>query len=103
MKQLREQVAELWYGRVALRRAFWEYAILYGFFLALFSTIASLALVAGGYSAPIVLFFYLLPAPYNLFMVIAVWRSAARYEGPQHWAVLARGLVIIWAVIATLA
>jgi hypothetical protein len=36
-------------------------------------------------------------------MVVAVWRSAARYQGEALWAQLARGAVIAWAVLATLA
>ena len=38
---------------------------------------------------------YFLPLPYNLFVCVAVWRSAARYAGPAHWAEVAR-----WGTLA---
>ena len=103
MNRLRQLLADLWNGRVPLARAFWEYAVVYGSLLSLLSTVAFLALIAGGYPAALALFFYFLPAPYNLLMIVAVWRSAARYRGPAHWATLARALIIVWAAVATLA
>jgi hypothetical protein len=41
--------------------------------------------------------------PYNFLMVVAVWRSAARYAGNAIWSTLARALILVWAVLATLA
>ena len=38
---------------------------------------------------------YLLPLPYNVFVCIAVWRSADRYAGPARHAALAR-----WGTLA---
>jgi hypothetical protein len=36
------------------------------------------------------------PIPYNLFMLVAVWRSAERYTGPRERAELARAVIILW-------
>ncbi len=83
-------------------RVFWEYAVVYGSTLNLLTTIASFALLAEDFSGGLSLAVFLLPAPYNLLMVIAVWRSAARYEGPAYWAVLARSFILVWATIVTL-
>lgn len=95
--------ADLWHGRVPLARAFWEYAIAYGTVLNLLATIAAFALIAGGDAGIVTLVVFFLPAPYNLLMIVAVWRSATRYEGPQHWSVLARALILVWAAVVTLA
>jgi hypothetical protein len=45
---------------------------------------------------------FLLPVPYNIFIAVAVWRSADRYVGPPLRAQLARLVVSLWAVGASL-
>lgn len=103
MNRLARHVAELWQGHVPLARVFWEYAIAYGSVLNLLTTIAAFALIAGDYPAWASLAVFFLPAPYNLLMVVSVWRSAARYAGPAYWSTLARALILVWAAIATFA
>ena len=98
-----ETLRSLWAGKVPLRTAFWEYAVFYGFVLNLLTTIASFALIAFGAPAALALAVHFLALPYNLFVLVAVWRSAARYDGPPHWANAARMAVTIWAVAATVA
>ncbi len=44
---------------------------------------------------------FLLPVPYNLFILVAVWRSASTYGGPPERALLARFLTLVWAVVAS--
>ncbi len=92
----------LWTGEMPLARAFWEYAIVYGFVLNLFTTIASFALLTADASPALALAIFLLPLPYNLFVLVAVWRAAARYAGPSHWAGFARAAVVLWVLLATL-
>ena len=101
MSLLAQFIADLWRGHVPLRRAFWEFAIGYGTVFNLVTTIAAFAAFASDLPdwAGLALFF--LPAPYNLLMIVAVWRSAARYPGPAIWATLARALIIVWAAAAT--
>jgi hypothetical protein len=96
-------VKDLWHGRIPLSRAFWEYAIIYGSVAALITTLLSLAAFANGWPVALGLAIHFLTTPYNLFMIVAVWRSASRYQGAPVWAMLARGLIIVWAIIATLA
>jgi hypothetical protein len=98
-----ETLRSLWAGKVPLRTAFWEYAIFYGFILNLFTTIASFALLAFDVPTAIAMTVFFLPLPYNLFVLVAVWRSAAHYDGPPHWANAARIAVAIWVVVATVA
>lgn len=96
-------VADLWHGRVPLARAFWEFAIIYGSITNIVTTLAAFALFANDFHPALGLSVFFLPLPYNLLMVVAVWRSAGQYFGPAMWAVLARALILAWAVIATFA
>ena len=100
---MKQRIADLWYGRVPLARIFWDYAIIFGSLANLVSTLAALALFAKGAPALLGLLLHFLPAPYNLLMVVGVWRSAANYRGAQVWAMLARTLILVWAALATLA
>ena len=98
---LRQYVADLWHGRMPLPRAFWEFAILYGTLINAITTLASLAALASGASGVAALALHLLPLPYNVLAVVAIWRSAAHYHGPAFWAQLARVCAVVWAVIVT--
>lgn len=94
---------QLWAGEVPLASAFWRYAVLYGFLVnAVASGLLAILLVR---DAPLVLagIAFALPLPYNLFAVVAVWRSADRYEGPKLHAELARIVTVIWMIALAIA
>lgn len=100
---MKERIADLWHGRAPLSRAFWEYAIVYGSLANLLATGAALAVIALDLPGALAVLLYFLPVPYNLLMVVAVWKSAAHYLGPAHFAHLARAAIVVWAAVATLA
>ena len=99
---MKQRILDLWYGRLPLARIFWEYAIVYGSLANLVTTFAALAAFAKGLPVAVGLIIFFLPAPYNLLMVVGVWRSAARFHGAPIWGTLARALIVVWAAIATL-
>jgi hypothetical protein len=99
MSGLRRLVADLWDGRLPLARVFWEYTIVYGSFANLIATLVALAAFAHDWIV-LGLAIHLLPVPYNLLMIVSVWRSANRYSGPTIWSALARPLVLVWAALA---
>ena len=101
VRTLRDYLATMWSGRAPLPRAFWDCAIIYGTLLNAIMTLAALAAIACGAHGLVALAIFLLPLPYNVMAVVAVWRSAAIYTGPAHWAVLARIAVAAWAIFAT--
>lgn len=101
MSWMRQFVSDLWNGRIPLGRVFWEYSIAYGTILNLITTLAAFAAFASDWPDAIGIAIFFLPAPYNLLMIISVWKSAARYPGPAIWATLARAFVIVWAAAAT--
>lgn len=99
---MKQPLARLWRGETPLARAFWEFAILYGTFASLVTTIAAMAAIAADLPDAFALTLHLLPVPYNVLMVAAVWRSANRYRGRPLWADLARAAVILWALAASM-
>ena len=101
MSRMRHFASDLWNGRIPLARVFWEYAIAYGTIINLVSTLAALAAFAKDWPEAIGLAIFFFPAPYNLLMIVSVWKSASRYTGPAIWATLARALIVVWAAAAT--
>lgn len=89
----------LWAGDVSLARSFWEFSVGYGLALNIMATIASMSVAAAGYSGWVALAVFLLPAPYSLFALVAVWRSAARHSGSKLWADLARPASVVWTAL----
>jgi hypothetical protein len=100
---MKNHVIRLWRGEVGLARVFWDYAIIYGSLANLITTGGAFAALTADLPAWLAVAIFFLPLPYNVLIVVAVWRSAGRYAGPPMWARLARIAVIVWAAIATLA
>ncbi len=96
-------VKHLWAGHLPLGQAFWQYAVGYGLLLNLITTLAFLALMAREANTALIVLSFASPVPYNVLMVVAVWRSADRYSGPKTWAHLARVGTVIWMVVLTVA
>ncbi|MGH6945136.1 MAG: hypothetical protein ACREH6_13065 [Geminicoccaceae bacterium] len=91
----------LWSGEVPLGEAFWWYAMIVGTALNLATTLLAMALLAMDVAGIAAAIAFALPIPYNLLVLVAVWRSAAGYPGPRIWADLARAGVVIWAALAS--
>ena len=95
-------VRRLWGGEVPLARAFWNYAMIGGTALNAVTTLLAMALVAMDAPAAVAVIVFALPIPYNLVVLVAVWRSAGAYEGPSIRADLARAAIVVWAAAAVL-
>lgn len=95
-------VRRLWSGEVPLARAFWSYAMIGGTALNAAATLLAMALLTTDVPAIAAVVAFALPIPYNLLVLIAVWRSAGAYQGLSLWADLARMGVVVWAVAAIL-
>ena len=96
-------VTQLWAGEIPLGQAFWRYAVIVGFFVNLVTSALLLALLAHDAGLAWIALSFALPIPYNVFAVVAVWRSAARYQGPASRAELARIASVIWMIVLTAA
>ena len=94
-------VRALWAGELPLAVAFWHFGILYGLLVNAFTTVAGLALVAADLPAWLAAVVFFLSAPYNLLVLVGVWRSAGRWEGQPIWADSARIAIVLWTMAAT--
>ncbi|MBZ9988786.1 hypothetical protein LB572_16935 [Mesorhizobium sp. BH1-1-5] len=70
-----------WRGEVPPDRLFWRDMLIVGTFLSIASS--ALALILLGLKLPLwlVLAVHFLPVPYNIFLTIAVWRTAEKSGG----------------------
>ena len=96
-------VTQLWAGEIPLGEAFWRYAVVVGLIVNLVTSALLLALLAHDASLVWVALSFVLPIPYNVLAVVAVWRSAARYQGPETRADLARIASVVWMIVLTVA
>jgi hypothetical protein len=95
-----ERLRRLWRGEMPLAGAFWEVAVLGGFVVNLAAFILTMTLVTAGAPGALAAFVHFLPLPYNVLMVVAVWRSAGN-AGGSVWTVPARLVVVVWALVLT--
>lgn len=90
-------------GALPLPEAFWWYGIVYGLVVNAVATLIALGVAAAHGPGWLVVGLYLAPLPYNLLVLVAVWRSAGRWRGEPRWAALARLAVVLWVVLLTAA
>lgn len=72
---------------------------MYGFLINAAATLGELALFSSG-QATLGLVVHLLPVPYDILTLVAVWRAAGRYAGNPAWATIARATVAITLPLA---
>jgi len=89
-----------WRGDVSLRKALWWDMAAVGTLVNLAAALIALLLLARDVSTGVGAVVYFAPLPYNLLLLVSVWRSAARTGGPQ--AATARLLAVLWFVLAVL-
>ena len=92
-------IERLWTGRVPLEIAVWRYAVAYGLLANVLTSGLFFVLLIGQANPLLLAVAYALPLPYNLLATVAVWRSAARFEGPRKWADLAQIGTVLWMVL----
>jgi hypothetical protein len=92
----------LWSGQLPLGRAFWEFGIVYGFLVNFMTTLLFLAILTTDAPTAVAIAAQLLPIPYNLLVLVGVWRSAERYRGARQRADLARAAIVLWTLAASL-
>jgi hypothetical protein len=81
-----------WQGRIGWRRLFWRDLLIVGTSLNLLMTGLALALLSQDVAIQWVLLAHLLPLPYNLLIVSAIWSA------PQRPAVVL-GASLCWLVL----
>ena len=88
-----------WRGEAPLARVFWNDMLLAGTIVNVISTLLAVLLLTTGASTPLVALVHFSPLPVNLFLVVAVWRSAESAAGTA--ALAARIVALAWLLAAT--
>lgn len=94
---------EFWRGGLPLGRAFWAWCVLGGTLVGAFATIFALMLLVGGAPAWVAALVFAAHVPWNVVLLVGVWRSAARPEVDPGTARLARAAAAVWVVALSLA
>ena len=76
----------LWRGEVPLSQVVWRDMALVGTVINIVAMGLAFLAVAFGASTMSGIAIHMSPAPYNIFLVAAVWRSAERAPADQAWA-----------------
>jgi hypothetical protein len=95
-------ITRLWRGEHDLHDTFWRYVIVYGLAVNMATSIAFMTLIS--MDRPIAAAFvgYCLSIPYNVFALIAVWRSAGNYKGMQSTSGFMRIVAVLWMGMLTI-
>jgi hypothetical protein len=96
-----ETIKALWTGLIPMPVSFWRYAVLWGLIINFTTSLLTVITVLADAPVWLLVPVHLLPTPYNILVVVGVWRSAAHYEGPRKWADLARFVTIAGMTILT--
>ncbi|MBQ2262860.1 MAG: hypothetical protein II336_16020 [Loktanella sp.] len=89
------RLARLWRGELPLSEAFWTWAVFWGLCVNITTSLSFLTLIMWDQPWLALLAGYGFSLPYNLLVLVGVWRSAGSYDGPQLHADLARGASLI--------
>ena len=91
-------IASLWRGEAPLARVFWEYMIGWATILNLIATGAALIVFIKDGPVWLGLLLHFSAVPLNVFLVVSIWRAAAREDGTLL-ATIARIGSVVWFVV----
>jgi hypothetical protein len=97
-----EKLRALWTGDLPLGDAFWTWALLGGLLVNISTSVLFLVLIMLDHPWPALIVGYGFSVPYNVVVVVGVWRSASRYDGPRTYADLARVATVILMTVLSL-
>ena len=89
---------DFWRGDVPLGRAIWVWGILGGGLVSLASTLLALAVLANGGPGWLSVAVFSAHLPWNLFLLVGVWRSSARETVRKELAQMARLSIVVWVI-----
>jgi hypothetical protein len=96
------RITALWRGELPLGDAFWTWAVLGGLIVNVSTSVAFLALISADMTWPAMIIGYGCSVPYNIVVLVGVWRAAARHPGPVVQADLARGASALLMTVLSL-
>ncbi len=92
--------ASRWRGTCPLNVLFWRDMMVVATAISLVSTFAALMMLGFKAPTPLAIATHFAPLPYNLFLFLAVWRTADR--AGQATAAAAKTGATLWLILATL-
>ena len=92
----------LWRGDLHLGDALWTWTVFGGLLINISTSIGFYALIMLDLPWVALIVGYGLSIPYNVVAVVGVWNSAARHDGPQSEANLARGVSLALMAVLSL-
>lgn len=95
------KLSQLWRGDLALDEAFWNWAVIGGLLVNVATSAAFLFLIMEDRPVLAALAGYLPSVPYNVVILVGVWRSAARHEGDPRFAHFARIATLVAVAVFT--
>lgn len=95
-------IVDLWHGELPLGRAFWFWGILGGAAVSLFSTLAAAMLLAVDAPTWLAALTFAAHLPWNLVLLVGVWRSAGRPEVARDVAQLAQVAIVTWTAVLSI-
>ncbi len=89
----------LWRGELTLQNAFWNWAVFGGLIVNVVSGALFLFLIMADRPIPAFIVGYAFPVPYNVIVLVGVWRSAGRFPGERCLADYARIVTVVGMVL----
>ena len=96
------QIRALWAGELPLPVAFWRFGVAWGLVINGVTSVMTIVTVLAEAPVWVLVPVHLLPLPYNVIALIGIWRSAARYDGEEKWADLARLVAFLGLTLLSL-
>lgn len=91
-------ISEFWRGEVPLGRAFWLWGIVGGGMVSLASSLLAVAVLANGGPGWLALAAFAAHLPWNLVLLIGVWRSSEPQKVRKDIAQVARLAMVVWVI-----
>ena len=88
-----------WLGQVPIDRLFWRDMLLVGTGISIASSVVALILLGLKIPLGLVLAVHFAPVPYNIFLTIAVWRTAEKSGAKASLMLLGSALWLIATVV----
>lgn len=88
-----------WLGQVPIDRLFWRDMLLVGTGISIASSVVALVLLGLKMPLGLVLAVHFAPVPYNIFLTIAVWRTAEKSGAKASLILLGSALWFIATVV----
>lgn len=88
-----------WLGQVPIDRLFWRDMLLVGTGISIASSVVALVLLGLKMPLGLVLAVHFAPVPYNIFLTIAVWRTAEKSGAKASLILLGSALWLVATVV----